>query len=107
MLVLTLSFSSFKIYKCPAGPIFKLGLEFSVGIPSGGGGGLMPWACRGFEVRMLLLVAFKKWPRGRPWKGQGGTSSLHLACELGLFGGFWFRAAAARAAPQTGRFPQA
>ena len=39
MLVLTLSFSSFKIYKCPAGPIFKLGLEFSVGIPSGGGGG--------------------------------------------------------------------
>ena len=56
---------------------------------------------------MLLLVAFKKWPRGRPWKGQGGTSSLHLACELGLCGGFWVRAAAARAAPQTGRFPQA
>ena len=40
-------------------------------------------------------------------EGQGGTSSLHLACKLGLFGGFWFRAAAARAAPQTGRFPQA
>ena len=32
-------------------------------------------------MRMLLLVEFKKWPRGRPWKGQGGTSSLHLACE--------------------------
>ena len=58
---------------------------------------------------MLLLVAFKKWPRGEPWKGQGGTSSLHLACELGLFGGFrvWFRVAAAQAAPKTGRFPQA
>ena len=39
MLVLTLSFSSFKIYKCPAGPIFKLGLEFSVGTLSGGEGG--------------------------------------------------------------------
>ena len=38
-----LSFSSFKTYRCPAGPIFKLGLEFSVGTPSrGGGGGGLP-----------------------------------------------------------------
>ena len=49
MLALTLSFSSFKIHKWQAGPIFKLGLEFSVGIPSREGGGkglIMPWACR-------------------------------------------------------------
>ena len=110
MLVLFLSFSSFKTYKCPAGPIFKLGLEFSVGTPSGGEGG------RGADALGLSVIwgahaatcgIQKVAVCGGPWKGQGGTSSLHLACDLGLCGGFWVRATAARAAPQTGRFPQA
>ena len=37
---------------------------------------------------MVLLVAFKKWPHGGPWKGQAGVSSLHLVCDLGVCVGF-------------------